>query len=333
MAGIHLWPSMHIALSNASVFVDYITESNFTDHRLTVSLIDMDRDVTVLSRSLPYNQSEGSLEFNCSCFLYAGNFRFRLEQKHNLGMSNKSAIWWWSPVLHVHWPTFHLAVYRGSNNQSSNDFKIGVYTNDYFHPCSSSKASTLFLEVSYLEQVQVGRNTFEKVQNRITHDIKVVRSQHLEMPCASRLTERGFIQISLKSPHIQQEIKSSGPLYLSSIFSYKLVVDNIYKSGCEGVVSVRRIAPPCTVTNGKVVLYKEQSNDMAAPSQLAFNFLTHGENETEFNCSIFDPSRNKYCFHFTLVYSKAPSLAHTCVIVQRHTSESAFICWTCTKNR
>ncbi len=148
MAGIHLWPSMHIALSNASVFVDYSTESNFTDHRLTVSLIDMDRDVTVLSRSLPYNQSEGSLEFNCSCFLYAGNFRFRLEQKHNLGMSNKSAIWWWSPVLHVHWPTFHLAVYRGSNNQSSNDFKIGVYTNDYFHPCSSSKASTLSLTLA-----------------------------------------------------------------------------------------------------------------------------------------------------------------------------------------
>ncbi len=132
----------------------------------------------------------------------------------------------------------------------------------------------------------------------------------------------------LKSPHIQQEIKSSGPLYLSSIFSYKLVVDNIYKSGCEGVVSVRRIAPPCTVTNGKVVLYKEQSNDMAAPSQLAFQF-PHTRGEWDWvNCSIFDPSRNKYCFHFTLVYSKAPSLAHTCVIVQRHTSESALICWT-----
>ncbi|XP_073685820.1 thrombospondin type-1 domain-containing protein 1 [Garra rufa] len=319
MAGIDLWPSMHIALSNASVFVDYSTESNFTDHRITVSLIDIDRNVTVLFRSLPSNQSEGSLEFNCSCFLYAGNFRFRLEQKHNLGVSNRSAIWWWSPVLHVHWPTFHLAVDRGSNNRSSNDFRIGVYTNDNFHPCSSSKASTVFLDVSYLERVQIGRNTFEKVQNRIRHNIKVVRSQHVEMPCASPLTEHGFIQISLKSPHIEQDIKSSDPLYLSSIFSYKLLVDNIYKSGCEGSVSVRRLAPPCTVTSGKVLLYKEESNDMAVPTQLAFNFLTQGENETEFNCSIFDPGRNKYCFHFTLVYSMAPSLAHTCVIVQRHT--------------
>ncbi|TRY83177.1 hypothetical protein DNTS_020675 [Danionella cerebrum] len=318
MAGIHLWPSMHIALSNASVFVDYSTD-NITDHRLTVTLIDVDRNITVFSRLLPLNQSEGSLEFNCSCFLYAGNFRFRLEQRHILGFSNRSAIWWWSPVLHVHWPTFHLAVDRGSNNRSSSDFRIGIFTNDHFHPCSDSKASTLHLDVTYLEHVQIGRNTFEKVQNKIRHNIKVVRSQHVEMPCGSPLTERGFIQISLKSPHIQQDIKSSGPLYLSSIFSYKLLVDNIYKSGCEGVVSVRRISPPCTVANGKVLLYKESSKDMASSSQLAFNFLTHAENETEFNCSIFDPGKHKYCFHFTLIYSQAPSLAHACVIVQRHT--------------
>lgn len=326
MAGIHLWPSMHIALSNASVFVDYSTENNLTDHRLTVALIDMDRNVTVLSRMLPFNKSEGSMEFNCSCFLYAGNFRFRLEQKHVLGVSNRSAIWWWSPVLHVHWPTFHLVVERGSNNRSSNDFRIGVYTNDHFHPCSSSKASTLYLDVSYLEQVQIGRTTFEKMQNRIRHNIKVVRSQHLEMPCASPLTERGFIQIAIKSPHTQQDIKSSGPLYLSSIFSYKLVVDNSYKQGCEGAVSVHRIAPPCTVTNGKILLYKEQSKDSSSSPHLAFNFLTQGENETEFNCSIFDAGKNKYCFNFTLIYSQAPSLAHTCVIVQRHTSESALFC-------
>ncbi|XP_051540934.1 thrombospondin type-1 domain-containing protein 1-like [Myxocyprinus asiaticus] len=317
MAGIHLWPSMHIALSNASVFVDYSTDSNLTDHKLTVSLIDINRNVTVLTRSLPFNQSEGSLEFNCSCFLYASNFRFRLEQIHKVGVFNHSAIWWWSPILHVHWPTFHLAVDRGSNNRSSNDFRIGVYTSDYFHPCPSNKASSLYLDVSYLEQMQIGRNTIDKLQNQIRRNIKVVRSQHVEMTCASPLTERGFIQISIKSPHTQQDIKSSGPLYLSSIFPYKLLVDNIYKSGCDGAVLVHRITPPCTVTNGKVLLYKEESKEKAA-SHLAFNFLTQGENETEFNCSIFDTGRNKYCFHFTLVYSQA-SLTHTCVIVQRNT--------------
>ncbi|XP_051539589.1 thrombospondin type-1 domain-containing protein 1-like isoform X2 [Myxocyprinus asiaticus] len=317
MAGIHLWPSMHIALSNASVFVDYSTVSNLTDHRLTVSLIDIDRNITVLTRPLPFNQSEGSLEFNCSCFLYAGNFRYKLEQIHKVDVSNQTAIWWYSPVLHVHWPNFHLAVDRGSNDQSSNDLRIGVYTSDHFHPCPSSKASSLYLDVSYLEQMHIGRNTIDKLQSRKRHIVKVVRSQHVELTCASPLTEHGFIQISIKSPHIQQDIKSSGPLYLSSIFPYKLLVDNIYKSGCEGAVSVHRIAPPCTVTNGKVLLYKEESKEKAAPSHLAFNFLTQGENETEFNCSIFDPGRNKYCFHFTLVYSQA-SLTHTCVIVQRN---------------
>ncbi len=111
----------------------------------------------------PLTNQKGQLEFNCSCFLYAGNFRFRLEQKHNLGMSNKSA----NLVVGVQFfmctgPTFIWLCIGGSNNQSSNDFKIGVYTNDNFHPCPSSKASTLFLDVSYLEQVQVGRNTLRR---------------------------------------------------------------------------------------------------------------------------------------------------------------------------
>lgn len=319
MAGIHLWPSMHIALSNASVFVDYSADGNFTDHKLALSLIDIDRNVTVLTRSLPFNQSEGSLEFNCSYFLYAGNFRFRLEERHNQAMSNRTAIWWWTPVLRVHWPTFHLAVDRGNNNKSTDGFSIGVYTNDHFHPCPNGKASSLFLDVSYLEQVQIGRNTMDKVQKQIRHNIKVVRSQHVDMVCPSPLTERGFIQISIKSPHSQQDIKSSGPLYLSSIFSYKLLVDNIYKSGCVGAVSVRRNAPTCTATNGKVLLYRDDGKEKPGSTHLAYNFLTKEENETEFNCSLFDIGRNKYCFHFTLVYSQASSLAHTCVVVQRHT--------------
>lgn len=320
MAGIHLWPSMHIALSNASVFVNYSADGNSTDYKLTLTLIDIDKHVTVFTRPLPVNQSKGSLEFDCSYFLFAGNFRFRLEQKHDQAVSNQSAIWRWSPVLRVHWPTFHLTVERANNNQSSNGFRIGVHTNDNFHPCPSGKASSLDLDVSYLEQVQIGRKTIDKVQNRIRHNIKLVKSQHVDMVCASSLTEHGFIQISIKSPHTQQDITSSGSLYLSSIFSYKLLVDDIYKSGCVETVSVRRIAPPCMITNGKVLLYKEDGKEKPDSTHLAFNFLTQVENETEFNCSLFDVGKNKYCFNFTLVYSQAPSLAQTCVVVQRHTT-------------
>ncbi|KAL7847220.1 hypothetical protein SRHO_G00222000 [Serrasalmus rhombeus] len=324
MAGLHMWPSAHIALSNASVFVNYDADGNITDIELAVALVDIDKNVTVLTKPLPFNQSEGSLEFDCTCFLYAGNFSFRLEHTAQQGSTNRTSSQWWSPILRVQWPTFHLGVERANNNHSSDAFQITVSTNDHFHACPSSKTSSLYLEVTYLEHNQIGKNTIDKVQNRMKRDIKVVKSQHVELDCASQLTERGFIQVALKSHHSQQDIKSSGPLYLSRIFSYKLLVENIYRNGCDGTVSVHLLSPPCTLTTGKVLLYKEANTaaEQAGPSQLAFNFLSQGENETEFNCSIFDLGRNKYCFHFTLIYSQSPSSAQTCIIVQRNAVEN-----------
>ncbi|KAG9263566.1 thrombospondin type-1 domain-containing protein 1 [Astyanax mexicanus] len=323
MAGLHLWPSVHVALSNGSVFVNYDAVGNLTDEELAMALVDIDKNVTVLTKPLQFNQSGGSLEFDCACFLYAGNFSFKIEQRAQQGSSNKTSSQWWSPVLRVQWPTFHLGVERASNNHSSDAFQIAVSTNDHFHACSSSKTSSLYLEVSYLEHNQIGKKSIDKVQNRMRRDIKVVKSQQVELDCASQLTERGFIQVALKSHLSQQDIKSSGPLYLSRIFSYKLLVENIYRNGCEGTVSVRLLSPPCTVTTGKVLLYKEVNTaaEQADPSQLAFNFLSQGENETEFNCSVFDLGRNKYCFHFALIYSQSPSSARTCIIVQRNAVE------------
>ncbi|XP_030648442.1 thrombospondin type-1 domain-containing protein 1 [Chanos chanos] len=326
-AGINLWPSVHTALSNASVFVEYHTDSNTTGREMTVHLVDMNKNVTVLTRHISSNQSEGSLEFNCSCFLYAGHFRFRLMQTMDSGdTTNRSTIWWWSPELYVQWPTFHISVDRTSNHSSS-AFQIGVFTNNDFHACSDSRATSLYLEVSYLEHNQIGTQTIDKVRDRRRHDIKLVKSQHVEIDCALHLTEQDFIQVSLKSPHTEQDIKSPGPVYLSRIFSYKLLVDNIYKSGCDSTVVVRLVSPPCAVTSGKVVLYREETRTATATavgtevgkqSHLAYNWFTHGQNETEFNCSVFDLGKNKYCFHFVLIYSQAHSRAQTCVIVQRN---------------
>ncbi|XP_053502210.1 thrombospondin type-1 domain-containing protein 1 isoform X1 [Ictalurus furcatus] len=318
MAGLHLWPSVHVALSNASVFVTYNADSNMTDSELSMDLVDLDKNVTVLTRPLPFNQSAGILEFDCTYFLYAGNFSFRLDQMGHQG-ALKSTSSWWSPVLRIQWPTFHFGVERANNNHNSGAFQVSVSTNLDFHVCLNSNSS-LYLEVSYMEHNQIGKNTINKVQKRTTHNIQVVKSQHVDLQCASLLTEAGFIQVALKSHYTQQDIKSSGPLYLSRIFSYKLLVENLYKSGCEGTVSVRLLSPPCTVTTGKVLLYKEAS---AAPkqenlSQLAFHFLTGGENETEFNCSQFDVGQKKYCFHYARIYSQSSSLAHTCIIVQRN---------------
>eukprot|EP00063_Salmo_salar_P010512 XP_013985347.1 PREDICTED: thrombospondin type-1 domain-containing protein 1 isoform X2 [Salmo salar] len=363
MAGLHLWPSVHVALSNSSVFLNYDTaERNASSdiRNMTLTLVDTETNATLLTRTLPANQSEGRLEFNCSCFLYAGTFHFRLEQidyatansNANASLTDRdgngvvtttttttttTATWWWSSELQVEWPTFHIAVDRASNQSGS--FQVGISTNELFQSCSSGLGSALFLEVSYLEFNQIGRNSIDKVRARTRHPIKELHSQTVDLLCAFHFTERDFIRVALRSPHTNQDVKSSGPLYLSRIFSYKLLVDNInsYRSGCEGAVSLRLVTPPCALINGKVLLFRDgdvgsegkggtgagggvMGAEGLPPSvPLAFNWLTQGENETEFNCSVFDPGRNKYCFRFVLNFSRSQSPAQTCLVVNRNT--------------
>ncbi|KAK2828669.1 hypothetical protein Q5P01_019703 [Channa striata] len=342
-AGLNIWPSFHIALSNASVFVDFSTKSNISTIRnMSLSLVNMENNTTLLTRTLPNNQSAGRVEFNCSCFLYAGTFRFLLRQTsiaaiyHTNGtvsstVEHTSEL---SSELQVQWPTFHIAVERAGND--SGLFQVGISTNEHFQACTSRLDSDLFLEVSYMEYNQIGRNNINKVRTLKRHPIKPLRSQSIELPCAFPFTEKDFIQVAVQSPHTAQEVKSSGPLYLSRIFSYKLLVDNAnaYKSGCHGTMTVKLITPPCAHVNGKVLLYKDAGDGRVAtvtggtvlmglgpeePSSppLAYNWLTQGENETEFNCSVFNPGRNKYCFRFVFNFSRSPSPAQTCLVVHR----------------
>lgn len=345
---------------------------------MTLSLVNMETNTTVLTRTLPSSQLAGRVEFDCSCFLYAGTFRFLLRRtsitevnhaNRTDGTSTESSTWWWSSELQVQWPTFHIAVERAGNHSESfqvrlrrfffifsimlgllygNTIKIvalfypqvGISTNEQFQACSSDIESALFLEVSYMEYNQVGRNTIDKVRARTRKEIKPLRSQSVELSCAFPFTERDFIKVALTSPHTAQEVKSSGPLYLSRIFSYKLLVENAsaYKSGCEGTVSVKMIRPPCAHISGKVLLYSDANRDVSAYSDgrgvaasaameepssppLAFNWLTQGENETEFNCSLFYPGKNKYCFRFVFNFNRSPSPAQTCLVVYRSAGE------------
>ncbi|XP_070774140.1 thrombospondin type-1 domain-containing protein 1 [Enoplosus armatus] len=343
-AGLNIWPSFHVALSNASVFVDFSTKSNST----SLSLVNTETNTTLLTKTLPNNELAGRVEFNCSCFLYAGTFRFLLRQTSisavsrangTDGSSTEGTAWWWSSELQVQWPTFHIAVERAGNHSGS--FQVGISTNEHFQACSSGIDSALFLEVSYMEYNQIGRNSIDKVRDRTRHPIKPLRSQSVELSCAFPFTERDFIRVALRSPHAAQDVKSSEPLYLSRVFSYKLLVENanVYRSGCEGTMTVKLITPPCAHINGKVLLYKDAgvgrgvavSSGMGAsgtalmgfgpeePSSppLAFKWLTQGENETEFNCSVFSPGRNKYCFRFVFNFSRSPSPAQTCLVVHR----------------
>lgn len=350
LAGLSIWPSFHIALSNASVFVDFTSSSNSSIVHRTLSVVNSETNTTLVTRTIPNAPATFRVEFNCSCFLYAGTFRFLLRQtsispsaSHSNGTNTggvESTAWWWSSELQVQWPTFHVAVERVGNHSGS--FQVGIATNEHFTACSSGIDSALFLEVSYMEYNQIGRNSIDKVRARTRYPIKPLRSQTIELPCAFPFTEKDFIRVALKSPHVTQDIKSSGPLYLSRIFSYKLLVENAnaYRSVCEGTMSVKLVTPPCAHINGRVLLYKDtgiapslstsgtgsdtllgfRSEEPTSPP-LAFNWLTQGENETEFNCSLFYPGRNKYCFRFVFNYSRSPSPAQTCLVVHR-SSES-----------
>uniref|UniRef100_A0A3Q1EJ58 Thrombospondin type 1 domain containing 1 n=1 Tax=Acanthochromis polyacanthus TaxID=80966 RepID=A0A3Q1EJ58_9TELE len=312
-----IWPSFHVALSNGSVFVDFSVKSNNgTIRNMSLSLVNMETNTTLLTRTLPSNQLAGRVEFDCSCFLYAGTFRFLLRQTSIIAVSRangtgssstESTAWWWSSELQVQWPTFHIAVERAGNHSGS--FQARQARSQPLHPCSNGIDSALFLEVSYMEYNQIGRNSIDKVRARTRHPIKPLRSQSVELSCAFPFTEKDFIKVALRSPHTSQEVKSSGPLYLSRIFTYKLLVENAnaYKSGCEGTMTVKMITPPCASINGK---------EPSSPP-LAYNWLTQGENETEFNCSLFYPGRNKYCFRFVFNFSRSPSPAQTCLLVYR----------------
>ncbi|KAJ3589174.1 hypothetical protein NHX12_010022 [Muraenolepis orangiensis] len=315
-AALSIWPSLHIALSNASVFVDFSTACNRSSVcNATLSLVHMESNSTLLTRNLPENQSEGRVEFNCSCFLYAGIFRFHLKQtaigrpSHG-SESTLGTTRWWSSELHVQWPTFHIGIERLANNSGS--FQVGISTNEHFQGCSGDHSSALSLEVSYVEYNQIGQNSIDKVRVRTHQPIRALRSQSVELPCAFPFTEKDFVRVALRSPHTNQEVKSSGPLYLSRIFSYKLQVDDasLYRTGCDGTMTVRLLAPPCAAVNGK-------DEPSGATALLAFHWLTHGENQTEFNCSVFHPGKNRYCLRFVFNYSRLPSPAQTCLVVHR----------------
>lgn len=128
-AGLHIWPSFHDALSNASVFVEYSTDSNGgAISSATLNLVNMETNATVLSRTLLTNQRFGRVEFNCSCFLYAGTFRFLMRETRTTTVlrangtedrRSEGTAWRWSSELQVHWPTFHIAVERNGNHSGS----------------------------------------------------------------------------------------------------------------------------------------------------------------------------------------------------------------------
>ncbi|KAM8835002.1 LOW QUALITY PROTEIN: thrombospondin type-1 domain-containing protein 1 [Synchiropus picturatus] len=305
---LHIWPSLHVALSNGSVFVDVRSQCDGSGlRRLSVSLVDMETNASVQTRALPGGRAAGRVEFDCSCFLYAGTFRFLLQQSC-AGLED-SAAQWWSSELRVQWPTFHIAVERAADQ--SQPLQVRISTNQHFQACSSVPGSALHMEVSYLER---GR-----VQARSRHPVPLARSHTVRLSCVFPFTDWDFIRVSLSSPHSPQEVRSSGPLHPTRLFSYKLLVEDArqFRSGCEGGMRVKLVPPPCAAVGGKVVLYQDGGAGTDQPAPLASHWLSPGQNRTQFNCSLFPTGRSKYCLRLVFNLSRSASLDPTCVVVQR----------------
>ncbi|XP_053703191.1 thrombospondin type-1 domain-containing protein 1 isoform X2 [Synchiropus splendidus] len=302
---LHIWPSLHVALSNGSVFVDFRSQCNGSGLR-RLSLVDMETNTSVQTRALPGGRAVGRVEFDCSCFLYAGTFRFLLQQSC-AGLED-SAAQWWSSELRVQWPTFHIAVERAADQ--SQPLQVRISTNQHFQACSSVLGTALHMEVSYLER---GR-----VQARSRHPVPLARSHTVRLSCVFPFTDSDFIRVSLRSPHSPQEVRSSGPLHPTRL-SYKLLVEDAqqFRSGCEGGMRVKLIPPPCAGVGGKVVLYQEGGAGTDQPAPLASHWLSPGQNRTQFDCSLFPTGRSKYCLRLVFNLSRSASLAQTCVVVQR----------------
>ncbi|KAK6486653.1 thrombospondin type-1 domain-containing protein 1 [Huso huso] len=316
LAEILLKKPRHVALSNQSIFVDFQYEINETATGMTVLLVDLLTNERVASKPVPVNQSEGTMEFDCSCFQYAGKFQFRLQpEKDNLSHNDTL---WLSEVLLVQWPSFNIDV-RRTSNITGNSFQIGISsTEEYFCPFSIN-SSAIYLEVTYMEYTQVGRSYDDKMKAAIRKQISLLKTQWVELACVFPFREGHFIKVSLRSRHADLEIKSSGRLFLSQVFRYRLHIENQHTFSCEASIVVYLVTPPCASTEGKVIMYPYSSSATGKKNIfVAQEFLTKGNNKTEFNCSLFYPGRNKYCFEFVLNSSRSASGAQSCIVVQRN---------------
>ncbi|XP_039601779.1 thrombospondin type-1 domain-containing protein 1 [Polypterus senegalus] len=314
-AEIHVRSTQHVALSNHSIFVDFLSASNKSSIRRTVILVDVDLHKTIGLKPVPMNQSEGTVEFDCSFFRYAGSFQFRLQEEDNAEDYNntdrtQSGGPWLSEVLHVRWPNFHIGVERTSNS-TWRSFRIRISSEESFCP-GSVTSSKVYLEVAFLEYNQVRSIEFDKVKQMVKKEIALLMSQWVELSCAYSMTDGDFIKVSLRSNFSDVEIKSSGHLSLSQIFGYKLVADESSLKNCETSLKVHLIPPPCASTHGKIILVQDGFG--TADIQ---RFLEEGETKVNFNCSLFKFGKNNYCFQFVSEWSNSPRGSQHCSVISR----------------
>ncbi|XP_029458639.1 thrombospondin type-1 domain-containing protein 1 [Rhinatrema bivittatum] len=305
----------HVALSSDTVAVDfYLNDSdNVTDQNRTITLLDTCTNYTIATKQLPINQSQGTVGFECFHFKAAGLYQFRMVREDENGSETEQG----SCVLNVTWPAFHIDLNRTSEAAGSS-LQVAVYTSELLCSLGVNK-SVVSLDVKQTNGLyESGRLSTDKDLIKWTSKEMILsRSQWVEMDCSSD-SQEAYIMVSLTLLDSNLVISSFGPIDLAQKFGYKLVVTA--ELTCESSVGVLIVPPPCTYVHGKMAVYKEtprRSGDSI--TSLAENMVHPGRDRTEFNCTLFDIGRNKYCFEFFVFSSKSHVFprAKECVMIRR----------------
>ncbi|NXS59240.1 THSD1 protein, partial [Brachypteracias leptosomus] len=306
----------HVAFSNDTVSVEYqyYSGGNVTAEHLSILLLDASTNEIIARKQLPANQSQGRIEFECFHFKSAGDFLFRM-----VSPSDNSSAPHWSrrtvSTLHVEWPVFHIDLNK-SSEMLGRSLQVGVFTNEQL--CATNE-TVVSLDVIFTSTLyEFGRvSSDETLGIRTSKGILLSRSQWVEFDCPP-IGQETYITVLLKSLETYSIIASTGPIDLLHKFGYRLVVAP--EATCKTVVEVFIVSPPCTSISGKIVVYKEAPRH---PNQrttwLHENPLHPGDNRTEFNCTLFDVGKNKYCFDLLNFSNRShfPTRVKECMMIQR----------------
>ncbi|XP_054244246.1 thrombospondin type-1 domain-containing protein 1 isoform X2 [Indicator indicator] len=307
----------HVAFSNDVVTVEYqyYSGGNVTAEHLSMLLLDASTNKIIARKQLPANQSRGRVEFECFHFKSAGDFLFKM-----VSPSDNSSAAQWSrrsiSSLHVEWPVFHIDLNKSSEVLGSS-LHVGLFTNEQL--CAMNE-TVVSLDVIFTSTLyEFGRvSSDETLGVRTRRGILLSRSQWVEFDCPP-VGQETYITVLLKSLETHSIIASIGPIDLLHKFGYRLVV--VPEATCKTLVQVFVVFPPCTSISGKIVVYKEAlKHSSQRTTWLYENTLHPGDNRTEFNCTLFDVGKNKYCFDLFNFSNRSyfPTRVKECVMIQRN---------------
>lgn len=307
----------HIAFSKSSIHVEFnITDNSGASTNASVILLDIKNNQQVTSKELPANISHGILEFECFYFTSAGLYQFQMILERN----NDSAIHISSTFLNVTWPVFHMDLNRTSKDMQRS-FQVGVFTNEQLCSGFFGQQPKILLEVEHTQNFQglTEPNTDEFMLYKTFKEITLSTSQWVEFECASVRPET-FITVSLKPMDSESVIAHIGPIDLVKTFKYKLIT--VTEKKCDSSMAVYVIPPPCNYVEGKMIVYKESPRSPGEiVTTLAENTLQRGERNSQFNCTLFEIGKNKYCYEFLMTWSNSPNFslprAKQCVEIRR----------------